>query len=136
MVPDYVPTEISSWIQSMLALAPSDRTTISELCESPELRPAVPHFAEADDGIDGGACGACDEELGDGSKSRRRNRNGLSHLSALPPWLRRSLWMLIYASLCGVAIWSHLSAPEDSHVHVHSDSAGSTLGHGFQPEDD
>lgn len=83
---DTLPIEASDLIYSMLQLAPYDRASISEICESRWLARAG-HLAD-------------DEE----SKHRPT-----CEASAAQPPLRRYLVAGTYVLLCGLALWSHCS---------------------------
>jgi len=127
LVPDHVPLPLSALVASMLVLAPSDRASIEELCASPYLEGGVPPEPASAAGSSAGGdpflCGSCEEDglSGDGKAGRGGGRGGapFSAMSSLPPWIRRSLWMLLYASLCGMALWSHLAAPGASELEVY-----------------
>lgn len=110
-IPDSVTPSISVLIQSMLLLAPSDRATIDELCASRDLVvPVDPEDEIQKGGLDTIQCGSCE----DGALDPGNGKGGRIVAKAIPPGLRRMLWMMLYASLCAGALWSHLSSPSSS----------------------
>lgn len=129
-VADCVCREDAELIQSMLQLAPQDRASIDELCALPFLvatnaleppeSPRSPRLGplgmspigswslegRVEMGVAGVQCAECVDGPEDTSVAWHERR----------PLLRKALWMLLYSSLCAMAVWAHLSA--ENHVTI------------------
>jgi hypothetical protein len=129
-VADCVCREDAELIQSMLQLAPQDRASIDELCALPFLvatnaleppeSPRSPRLGplgmspigswslegRVEMGAAGVQCAECVDGPEDTSVAWHERR----------PLLRKALWMLLYSSLCAMAVWAHLSA--ENHVTI------------------
>jgi len=126
-LPDHVPATIAAVLEGMLSLAPGDRMETVEIISCPHFRAAccdagvdpasvVPDDKSRTVGLDEAmmmSCGACEDDAPP-PNAETFDACVLKRLATEP--VRRVLWTLVYAALCGAAIWSHLHSSANDEV--------------------